>query len=122
MECEKCGTWNPDDKVRCWRCGAELPRPPEPRKSRRISSQTWMWIMVAAFIILTTFFRCNPFGTGGGGDDTGFLSPAVPAGQPLPLHILGMVAGLANVEGAHASALPISAGYSTISDTGWVWD
>ena len=53
MECKKCGTWNPDDKIRCWRCNAELPKPPEPRKSKKINSQTWMWIMVAAFIILT---------------------------------------------------------------------
>jgi len=121
MKCEKCGTWNPDDKVRCWRCSAELPRPPEPRKSRKVSSQTWMWIMVAVFIILTTFFRCNPFGTGGGGDGTGFLSPSAPPGQSLHLLVLGAVTDLAHVEGALVSALPIFAGYSTIRDTGWVW-
>ena len=72
MECKKCGTWNPDDKIRCWRCNAELPKPPEPRKSKKINSQTWMWILVALFIVVTTLFRCNAFDMGGG-EGTGFL-------------------------------------------------
>ena len=116
MECEKCGTWNPDDKVRCWRCNAELPKPPEPRKSTKISSQTWMWIIVALFIIVTTLFRCNAFDLGGG-DSTGSLPPI-----SVPGHV-GLDGGLAMAsrsgwaERLLVSPLPISVGYSTIEST-----
>lgn len=59
MECPKCGTWNPDDKVRCWRCSAELPPPPKPRKSRRLSSQTWLWVVAILFSLLTLLAQCG---------------------------------------------------------------
>ena len=77
MECPKCGTWNPDDKTKCWRCSAELPRPSEPRKSRKISSQTWLWVIAILFSLLTLLAQCGFFG-GGMDDSTGFV-PAHPA-------------------------------------------
>ena len=75
MECPKCGTWNPDDKVRCWRCSAELPRPPEPRKSRKLSSQTWLWVVAILFSLLTLLAQCGFLG-GENDRGTGFkLAP-----------------------------------------------
>jgi hypothetical protein len=68
MECPKCGTWNPDDKVKCWRCSTELPLPPKPRKSRRLSSQTWLWVIAILFSLLTLLAQC---GFLGGENDSG---------------------------------------------------
>jgi hypothetical protein len=79
MECPKCGTWNPDDKAKCWRCSAELPLPPKPRKSRRISSQTWLWVVAILFSLLTLLVQC---GFLGGGDDQGTGFRLVPTLQP----------------------------------------
>jgi len=79
MECPKCGTWNPDDKAKCWRCGAELPLPPKPRKSRRFSSQTWLWVVAILFSLLTLLAQCGFFG-GEGDPGTGFkLAPKIQA-------------------------------------------
>jgi len=78
MECPKCGTWNPDDKVRCWRCSAELPPPPKSRKSRKISSQTWLWVVAILFSVFTLLAQCG-FLDGENDGGTGFkLAP--PAG------------------------------------------
>ena len=71
MECPKCGTWNPDDKGRCWRCSAELPLPPEPRKSRKLSQQTWLWVVAILFALLTFLAQCG-FLSGDGDQGTGF--------------------------------------------------
>ena len=73
MDCPGCGTWNPDDKVRCWRCGAELPKPPEPKKDRKISSQTWVWVVAILFLVASTLVQCGVLRIGGPGDDVGFL-------------------------------------------------
>ena len=71
MECPKCGTWNPEDKAKCWRCSAELPLPPQPRKSRKLSSQTWLWVMAILFALLTFLAQCGFLG-GDGDQGTGF--------------------------------------------------
>ena len=77
MECPKCGTWNPDDKARCWRCSAELPLPPKPRKPRRLSSQTWLWVVAILFSLLTVLAQCGFFG-GEQDQGTGFkLAPTI---------------------------------------------
>jgi hypothetical protein len=122
MECEKCGTWNPDDKIRCWRCSADLPAPPEPRKARKPSSQTWMWIIVALFIVITTLMRCGFLDFGGGGDNAGFLRPSLSA----PLEV-GRVdesgdacARSTPFKEESESALHILAGYSTIAAVSWI--
>jgi hypothetical protein len=119
MECVKCGTWNPDDKVRCWRCNAELPKPPEPRKSKKISSQTWMWILVAVFIIVTTLFRCNAFDLGGG-EGTGFLEPSRSPNRSLQQLGWAAVSHRAAIASMSLTALPNSGGYSTMDSTCWV--
>jgi hypothetical protein len=48
-----------------------LPRPTEPRKSRKISSQTWLWIVVILFSLLTFLAQCGFFG-GDKDSGTGF--------------------------------------------------
>jgi hypothetical protein len=117
MECEKCGTWNADDKIRCWRCNAELPKPPEPRKQSKINSQTWLWIIVAVFIVVTTLFRCNAFDLGDGGDGTGFSVPSPQPGTAGPT--IGVVLAPSGVlsPGTLGYALPVLAGHSTIGGT-----
>jgi hypothetical protein len=78
MECPKCGTWNPDDKAKCWRCSAELPLPPKPRKSRKIPSQTWLWVVAVLFSLLTFLAQCGFLG-GDGDRGTGYMpAPALP--------------------------------------------
>ena len=69
MDCPNCGTWNPDDKVRCWRCGFELPKPPEPKKSRKPSSQTWVWIVAILMFVVTMLVQCGVIRIGGGGGE-----------------------------------------------------
>ena len=51
MDCPNCGTWNPDDKTRCWRCNVELPTPVPKKPKRRISSNTWLWIGIVVFVL-----------------------------------------------------------------------
>lgn len=59
MNCPQCGTWNPDDKVTCWRCGTELPKPkPAPEKRRRPASMTWLWILIGVMAILMIVQTC----------------------------------------------------------------
>ena len=119
MECEKCGTWNPDDQIRCWRCRADLPAPPEPRKSRKPSSQTWMWIIVALFIVITTLMRCGFLDFGGGGDPAGFwrspLSTPLEVGRILKIGDKDAIS--MPITGESESALHILTGYSTIAAT-----
>lgn len=73
MECPKCGTWNPDDKVRCWRCGADVPKPPEPKKARKPGSQTWVWVVAILFFVVSALVQCGVLRIGGSGDDVGFV-------------------------------------------------
>jgi hypothetical protein len=85
MECPQCGTWNPDDKNRCWRCSAELPKPPEKKKSKT-STQTWFWVVAILLFALTLLFQCGVFRIGDAGETTGSLW--------LPLLALGRAAAL----------------------------
>ena len=58
MNCPECSTWNPDDKLRCWRCNATLPTPEPPKKKRRINPQVWMWVGFVLLLVLSTLVRC----------------------------------------------------------------
>jgi uncharacterized paraquat-inducible protein A len=55
MQCLKCNTWNPDDKVVCWRCQAELPRPVEEKKKREarafLGLPPWAWVVLVALML-----------------------------------------------------------------------
>ncbi|MBN1581407.1 MAG: hypothetical protein JXA89_11960 [Anaerolineae bacterium] len=58
MDCPECGTWNPDDKLRCWRCNASLPMPEPHKKKRRVNAQIWIWIAFILLLALSTLVRC----------------------------------------------------------------
>ena len=73
MDCPNCGTWNPDDKMRCWRCSTEMPKPPEPKKRRRPTSQTWVWVVAVLIFIVSTLIQCGVIPIGDGGDSAGFV-------------------------------------------------
>lgn len=69
--CPSCGTWNPDDKVVCWRCQAELPKPvvKTKRAQRRIAGlPISMWVLIV--VIFAVFFLAQCF----------ILPPAGPGG------------------------------------------
>jgi hypothetical protein len=54
MDCPKCHTWNPDDKLICWRCQAELPKPVEKKKrapTLLLGLPIWAWIMLGAMVV-----------------------------------------------------------------------
>jgi predicted nucleic acid-binding Zn ribbon protein len=58
MDCPNCGTWNPEDKIKCWRCNTELPRPVEKKPRRRGNVNTWLWIIVLVFVLLVLLQQC----------------------------------------------------------------
>jgi predicted nucleic acid-binding Zn ribbon protein len=58
VDCPKCGTWNPDDKQQCWRCGELLPKPQPQKPKRRVNSLTWMWIVIAILAVLMIVQTC----------------------------------------------------------------
>lgn len=59
MDCPNCGTWNPDDKMHCWRCGADLPEPVEPKRRRKSSGQVWLWVAAVLFLIGALLVQCG---------------------------------------------------------------
>lgn len=62
MNCPNCNTWNPDDKQVCWRCQAELPKPPAPKKKRPGGAfPLWTWVVLAAVFALTLLAQCYFF-------------------------------------------------------------
>jgi len=74
MDCPNCGTWNPDDKVNCWRCNAELPRPVEKKPRRRLGPNTWLWIGILVFALFMLLQQCF---VPGNNPDGGSLLPLV---------------------------------------------
>jgi hypothetical protein len=73
VDCPECGTWNPDDKLRCWRCGTTLPIPAPPRKTWRVNAQVWIWIAFIGLLVLSTLVRCAIAG-GIGSDSVGWMN------------------------------------------------
>lgn len=61
-DCPKCGTWNPDDKIVCWRCQTELPRPIEQKKRREgprlWGLPVWVWVLVVFFFAAMFLGQC----------------------------------------------------------------
>ncbi len=58
MDCPNCNTWNPDDKIKCWRCNAELPKPMPQKPRRRVNVNTWLWIAILVFLLLMLLQQC----------------------------------------------------------------
>ncbi len=62
MDCPKCGTWNPDDKLVCWRCQATMPKPVEKKKKKPrliLGLPIWAWVML---VVMLAFFFVTQFG------------------------------------------------------------
>jgi hypothetical protein len=82
MDCPNCGTWNPDDKIRCWRCNVELPKPESPKKKKAALNAAWLWVIVIA-ILLCTLAQCFVIQQGNASGATSSLSPVIST-QPVP--------------------------------------
>ncbi len=58
MDCPNCHTFNPDERTVCWRCDRPLPRP-EVKKKKQVSSQQWLYILIAAMVLLMLVNMCG---------------------------------------------------------------
>jgi len=79
MDCPKCGTYNPEEREKCWRCDEPLPKPePKKKKNPQKSAQTMLYVLIAAFTVFTLLRMCGLTVPGleapAGGEPTGFLS------------------------------------------------
>ena len=74
MDCPNCGTWNPEDKIKCWRCNAELPKPEKEKPRRRINTNTWLWIGIVIFVLFMVLQQCFLFNDN---PDAGTWSPFI---------------------------------------------
>jgi hypothetical protein len=80
MDCPNCGTYNPEGRDRCWRCDKELPPPkPERKKNPQKSAQTWLYVAVAIFAVVTVLQMCGIWSPGGGQDAPSGAVPQRPA-------------------------------------------
>ncbi len=63
MDCPNCHTWNPDDKLVCWRCQTELPRPVEKKKKTPprlfLGLPAWSWALVVLMMAAFLLFQCQ---------------------------------------------------------------
>lgn len=54
MDCPNCGVYNPEERVVCWRCDQELPKPKEPKKKPHdpVQAQRRMWLIFALVLVI----------------------------------------------------------------------
>lgn len=58
MDCPYCHTYNPDERTVCWRCDKPLPKPVV-KKKKQVSSQQWLYILIAVMVILMLVNMCG---------------------------------------------------------------
>jgi uncharacterized paraquat-inducible protein A len=58
MDCPNCKVYNPEERTVCWRCNQPLPKPVV-KKKRRLTSQQWLYVIVAVMIILMLANMCG---------------------------------------------------------------
>lgn len=58
MDCPNCHTYNPDERTVCWRCDKPLPKP-EVKKRKGVSSQQWLYILIAVMVVLMLVNMCG---------------------------------------------------------------
>lgn len=89
MNCPNCGVYNPEDRTVCWRCDKELPKPKPKKKSAFQSSQTWLYIIIAVFFVITILQTCGvrlPFGPQTQQQKpSGYLTPSSPSAHLIEL-------------------------------------
>ena len=93
MNCPNCGVYNPEDRTVCWRCYKELPKL-QPKKTRNPqATQTWLYVIVAVFAIVTILQSCGivklPFGPQPQPSPTGYLPSQLPIVRQMT--ILGRI-------------------------------
>jgi len=60
MECPNCGVYNPEDRKVCWRCDKPLPKPEPPKRRNPVrTSQIWLYIALAAAIVIPLLRFCG---------------------------------------------------------------
>ena len=64
QDCPNCGVYNPAGREKCWRCNDVLPLPKPKKKKKRLSSQQWLYIMMAVFIVVSLVQLCGLPNTG----------------------------------------------------------
>lgn len=60
-DCPNCGTWNPDDKIVCWRCQMELPRPVDKKRRepmRFLGLPVWSWSIIIVMLLAIVLAQC----------------------------------------------------------------
>ena len=85
MNCPNCGTYNPDDRTICWRCDKELPMPkPVKKKDPQKSSQTMLYVLIAAFAVFTVLQMCGS-GLSSGPETPASEGPTGRLTRPVPI-------------------------------------
>jgi hypothetical protein len=70
MDCPNCGVYNPEDRMVCWRCNQELPKPEKPKKRSADPEalRRRMWLIVVVVIVVWVVINwLLPVLLGGGG-------------------------------------------------------
>jgi predicted nucleic acid-binding Zn ribbon protein len=70
MDCPNCGVYNPEDRMVCWRCDQELPKPKKPKKRGTDPDmlRRRMWLIVGIVIVVWVVITwLLPVLLGGGG-------------------------------------------------------
>jgi hypothetical protein len=53
MDCPNCGVYNPEDRLVCWRCDQELPKPkPKKKPTDPATRMRRMWIIIAVVLVV----------------------------------------------------------------------
>jgi hypothetical protein len=73
MNCPNCGVYNPEDRLVCWRCDQELPRPEEPKKRKNDPALAARRIWILAVIALAIWILAT------------WLLPMLLGGSPTPV-------------------------------------
>lgn len=75
MDCPNCKVYNPEERTVCWRCDQPLPKPVV-KKKRQLSSQQWLYIIMAVMLILMVANMCGLPILRTPAPKAGFLGPA----------------------------------------------
>ena len=83
MDCPNCHTYNPEGRTVCWRCDRPLPKV-EPKKKKQVSSQQWLYILIAVMLIFTLLNFCGFPRLTGNQPKTGSVGSPPAAALALP--------------------------------------
>ena len=60
MNCPRCGAYNPEGRMQCWKCDTELPLKPDKPKRRGEGGRMgmWTWIILVLLGAVWIFGQC----------------------------------------------------------------